>query len=172
MKKTLIVGALLLPLVLGSGGLAVGVGEELYVKAKNTKLFSSPSPTSAVVLLLQPGDKVVWKGSDPKEKRWHHVDSRGKTGVIFQSNLSPNPPNMEVLASAGGAEVDPKAFASSGAATKALGDAAMNYGERKGMSEAVLDLDALIAVAGEVSPQEITAYAEKAGLFPVVGGGR
>jgi hypothetical protein len=172
MKRTATACVILLALVLARSVLGVGVGQQLYVKAKNTKLFASPSPTSEVVLLLQPGDPVVWRGPDAREKRWHRVDVRGTQGVIFQSNLSPQPPSMEVLASSGGAEVDPQAFASSGAATKAVGDAVMKYGERKGMSESVTELDALLAIAKQLSVQQIDEQAKKSGLFPVVAGGR
>jgi len=170
-RKSLIGGILFVASVAASSS-AVDVGGELFIKSKNTKLFASPSPTAPVVQLLQPGAAVVWEGADADEKRWHHVKSGSSKGVVFQSNLSPKPPSMELLASEGGKEVDPQAFASSGAATKALGDATVKYGENKDMGEVVKELDALISLSGEVTDRDIANHVKQAGLFSVVEGGR
>jgi hypothetical protein len=171
MKKILIAG-FPLAVILAASSSAVEVGGTLFIKSKNTKLFANPSPTAPVVELLQPGASVVWKGADATKKRWHHVKSGANEGVVFQSNPSPKPPSMELVASEGGKEVDPQAFASSGAATKALGDAAVKYGESKDMSEVVVELDAVISLSDEVTPSDIANHVEQAGLFSVVEGGR
>src|SRR4051812_38371274 len=68
----------------------------LYVKARNTRLMASASPTADVVAILQPGQKVLWKGADPQNKQWHRVVVEGKAGLVFQSNLSKQPPSMEL----------------------------------------------------------------------------
>lgn len=157
--------------VLGSAATAVAakVGDTLFIKAKNTKVMASASPTANVVTVLQPGDEVVWKGADKKVKRWHKVSVGGKGGLVFQSNLTTKKPNMEVVGSSGKA-VDAKAFASSGAATKALGPGAKAYGDKKNMGEAVAQLEELEKLAKEVRDTDLAQHAQKNGLFPVVGG--
>ncbi|MGQ0506747.1 MAG: SH3 domain-containing protein [Myxococcaceae bacterium] len=167
-------GALVaLGLMTGSAVAAVRVGGTLFVKARNTKLLASPSPTANVVALLQPGETVVWSGADPANKQFHRVTFGGKKGVIFQSNLSTTPPSKELVASQGGKELDPKAFASSGAATKALGETAKEYGEKnQDLKAAVGKLQSLEKLARSVTPAEISDHAKKAGIFPVVGGGK
>ncbi len=152
--------------------LAVTAGGTLYVKARNTKLLASPSPTADVVALLQPGEQVKWTGADPANKQFHRVEFGGKKGVVFQSNLSTKPPSNELVASQGGKELDPKAFASSGAATKALGETAKEYGDKSNMKDAVAKLQALEKLSRTVTPAEIADHAKKAGIFQVVGGGK
>src|SRR5262245_23769870 len=94
----------------------------LYVKARNTRLMASAAPTANVVAILQPGQQVTWLGADPKNKQWHRVKVKGKEtqeGLVFQSNLSTKPPNMELTAKSE-RPVDSTAFANSGAAVKGL----------------------------------------------------
>ncbi len=152
--------------------LAVSAGGTLYVKARNTKLLASASPTADVVALLQPGEQVKWQGADPANKQFHKVEYGAKKGVVFQSNLATKPPSTELVASQGGKELDPKAFASSGAATKALGETAKEYGEKGNMKEAVAKLQALEKLSKSVTPAEVADHAKKAGIFQVVGGGK
>ena len=153
--------------VVGSAD-AAKKGDNLYIKAKNTKVMKSSAPTASVVTVLQPGESVVWQGSDAKNKKWHKVQTSGKKGVVFKSNLSTKKPKMEMVAKAGG-KVDPKAFASSGAATKALGEGTKEYGKKKSMAEAVSDLAALDKLAETVGPKQINEHVAKARLFKVVG---
>ena len=105
-------------------------GEALYVKAKNTRVMKSPSPTADAVAILQPGQQVVWNGADPKNKQWHSVKAPGgKVGYVFQTNLSASAPKMELVAKDGDTKrVDPAAFVASGAAVKALSPGAEKYG--------------------------------------------
>jgi hypothetical protein len=145
----------------------------LYVKARNTRLMASAAPTANVVTILQPGQAVEWLGSDPKARQWHHVKVSGKQGVVFQSNLSKQPPSMELVAQDGGKkEVNAGVFASSGAAVKGLSDGAIKYGQGKkdpSMDEAVKQLQALEEHVDPITPEELAAHAAKARLFPVVG---
>jgi hypothetical protein len=146
--------------------------DTLYVKARNTRLMASASPTASVVAILQPGQKVKWKGSDPKARQWHRVEVSGKKGLVFQSNLSKKPPDMELLAKEGGAPVDAAVFASSGAAVKGLSDGAIQYGKGKknpDLKGAVQQLQALEEKAEQITPEELAAHANKVHLFPVVG---
>ncbi|MBI3184382.1 MAG: SH3 domain-containing protein [Myxococcales bacterium] len=151
--------------------LAVKPGGVLYIKAKGTKLMESSSPTAKPVGLLQPGQEVTWDGSDPSNKQWHRVKFQGKSGVVFQSNLSPTKPQMELLSKGGGAEVDPQAFASSGAATKALSEAAVAYGKEVKGEDAVKQLLVVEAISQQIKQEEINDRNRKVGLFTVANEG-
>ena len=144
----------------------------LYVKARNTRLMASASPTANAVAILQPGQEVAWLGADPKNKQWHRVEFGKKKGVVFQSNLSKQPPNLELVAAgASPRKEDPVAFANSGAAVKGLAKGAIDYGEAKGtkFDDASKQLQALEVLAEKITPDQLAAHARGAGLFPVVG---
>ena len=152
--------------------LAADGKDTLYVKARNTRLMASASATADVVAILQPGQQVTWLRADPKNKQWHHVKVTGKKpqqGLVFQSNLSTKPPNME-LTTQSGRPVDATAFANSGAAVKGLSEGAIAYGNGKpDLAQAVKQVQALEKLAGQITPAELAAHAAKAKLFPVVG---
>ncbi len=162
-------------LALGAAGTALAVkpGEALYVKARNTRVMASASPTADLLSLLQPGQQVTWRGADPKNKQWHRVEVDGKQGVVFQSNLSTQPPQLELVVDNGVRQVDPVAFASSGAAVKLLSDATLSYGSSKGTdyAQAATQLRQLGALARELTLDEVAERARKARLHPVVGSG-
>jgi uncharacterized protein YgiM (DUF1202 family) len=147
----------------------------LYVKARNTRLMASAAPTADVVAILQPGQQVTWLGADAKNKQWHRVRVNAKKikeGLVFQSNLSTKPPNMELTTKSGGSPIDPTAFANSGAAVKGLSDGAIAYGNGKkdpDLSQAVVQVQALEKLAEQITPAELAAHAAKARLLPVVG---
>jgi hypothetical protein len=155
-----------------STALAVKPGESLYVKARNTRLMASAASTADVVAILQPGQQVKWLGADSKNTQWHQVEAAGKKGLVFQSNLSPRPPSMELIAKDGGRQVDAKTFANSGAAVKGLSNGAIQYGKGQkapGFQEAVDQLQDLEKLAEKITPAELAGHASKAHLFPVVG---
>ncbi|MDY7225912.1 SH3 domain-containing protein [Hyalangium rubrum] len=160
-----------LALCAAGAALAVKQGGSLYVKARNTRLMSTPSPTADAVAILQPGQQVTWLGVDPKNKQWHRVEASGKQGLVFQSNLSSQPPQLELVAQNGVRQVDPVAFSSSGAAVKLLGDGVINYGKAKGTDygQAATQLRQLGTLAREIPLQEVSERARKAQLHPVVG---
>jgi hypothetical protein len=134
-------------MLLGGSALAVKSGGTLYIKAKGTKVLKSPTSSTAVAT-LNPGDTVTWVGADPSNKQFHKVTtSDNKAGVVLQSNLSPNAPSKEMVASGGGAEVDPQAFASSGAATKAMSESAVEYANAGGQKKAAADLVVMEQIA-------------------------
>lgn len=150
---------------------AVKKGESLYVTARNVRLQKDSSPTSGVLATLQPGQEVKWLGADAANKQWHKVNAGGKEGVVFQSNLSPKKPASEVVAAVNdGKPIDPQAFASSGAATKALSGAGLKYAEAKQISpevpKQVLTAEALSA---QTAPEEVTAHAKKVGITSAYG---
>jgi uncharacterized protein YgiM (DUF1202 family) len=162
-------------LILCAAGLALAQQARgmLYVKARNTRLMASPSPTADVVAILQPGQQVTWLGADAKNKQWHQVQVEGKPqGVVFQSNLSKQPPKMELVTKGGAPrQYDPVAFANSGAAVKGLSKGAIGYGESKGTGykEATQQILKLEELAKKVSTEQLARHASQAKLFPVVG---
>jgi uncharacterized protein YgiM (DUF1202 family) len=147
----------------------------LYVKARNTRLMASASPTANVKAVLQPGQKVTWLGPDPKNKQWHQVEVDKKTtGVVFQSNLSTKPPDLGLVAKDGPSAADLRGIANAGAAVRGLSDGAKKYGLEKGKkepsyTEAVAQVEELEKLALKITPQDLAEHAEQAHLFPVVG---
>ncbi len=147
---------------------AAKVGDNLYVKAKNTKVMDGTAATANVIAVLQPGEQVTWQGAEA-DKKWQKVTAKGKNGVVFVSNLSAQKPSTEIVASQGGKAMDAQAFASSGAATKALGEGAKEMASEKGLQKAATDLEFAEGLAKKVTPTDINAHAKKTGIFPVVG---
>jgi uncharacterized protein YgiM (DUF1202 family) len=173
MRKRVRVLLAALSLCATATALAADDKNTLYVKARNTRLMASASPTADVVAILQPGQQVTWLGADVKNKQWHRVKVKGKEtqqGLVFQSNLSTKPPDMELTARNGGRAVDATAFANSGAAVKGLSEGAIAYGNGKpDLSQAVQQVQALEKLAEQITPAELAAHAARAHLFPVVG---
>jgi hypothetical protein len=130
MTKTLTAAACAVALLAAGSALAVAKGGTLYIKAKNTKVYDKASASGKVKATLQPGDEVVWEGADKKDPQFHQISGKAK-GFAHQSALSPKKPTGEVLTS-DGEPVSGQAFASSGAATKALTEAGVKYAATKG----------------------------------------
>ncbi len=139
-------------LALALPALAVKPGGKLYIKTKDTKVLDKADAKGKVVGTLQPGDEVVWQGADAKEKQFHAVEMGKVKGFTLQSNLSPSKPQTELLARDNGAPIDGKAFASSGAATKALNEAALKAaGKKQTKAELVKGLATAEGVAASVT---------------------
>lgn len=140
---------------------AVKPGESLFIKTKDAKFLEKADAKAKVLRTLKPGEEVTWGGSDPKNKMFHKITVGGKDGYTLQQNLSPSKPQME-LASDDGKPVDAQAFASSGAATKALSDAALSYAaevpDAATLTKGVLTAE---GVAQSVTPADAQAYLAK-----------
>lgn len=108
-----------LALVMSSSlAFAVNIGDQLYVRAKDTPVLKDATAKSAKIATLQAGEAVTWLGPSEKNKVLHKVTtSQGKTGYVTMSSLSPSKPMQEFDASTG-APMSPQSFASSGAASK------------------------------------------------------
>lgn len=132
MKRSLNRALVAAALLSASGAFAVKVGDELYIKAKDTKVLKDAKATASAVVTLQPGTKVKWLGPNDKDKQFHQVEANGKKGFVLMSNLSPNAPQQEIDASSG-KPMSAQAFASSGAATKALTPAGVKYAKESGV---------------------------------------
>lgn len=113
-------------LMSASGAWAVAVGGKLYIKSKDTKVLKEAKAGSSAVVTVQPGKEVIWNGADTKDKTFHSITVDGKKGFVLMSNLSPSAPATEIDSSSG-KPMSAQAFASSGAATKALTPAGVSY---------------------------------------------
>jgi len=161
----------LLCLGVGSAAWALTLGDRVFIRGRDVAVLQSTAPTASTVLKLQPGDAVVWRGADSKKPTWHRVEAKGKTGYVYYANLSVTPPAAELLSSPEGArKVDAQAFASSGAAGKALTEGAVRYGNQdeknKGelkptMKEAVRQTQTLEAIAIQRTNDELAAQAQR-----------
>lgn len=169
-RGALALGAALLVVALPAAAANVPAGTKVYVKAKNSRLQKSPTSDS-VVAVLQPGDVLLYGSPDPKDGRWHLVTTVDKKkGYLFASNLSLQAVKPENLTGGAVSEKEKRAFASSGAATKALGDGAVALGEKSpDTRETMRRLLAVEAVAVRTTDAQLAEHARKAGLSPMVG---
>jgi len=136
----------------------------LYIRSKDTKIFGNPDFKGAPVAVGQPGDSVIWKGADPKNKLAHKIVLGKKEGFTVQANLSTQKPNSETMAKDDGKAIDAQAFASSGAATKALSDAGLKYaGQKKGLEELTKGLMTAEGVAATVDEKAVGELASRVG---------
>lgn len=153
--------------------LAVPPGGTLYVKAKNTHLKASNSPTANTLVVLQPGKAVTYNGREggtPWCKVTVSADKKAPVqGFIYQANLAVSPPSLEVTSKNPGKPLSPEAFASSGAAVKALGPGAIEYGKSLSRPESVQQLIALESLAKSIDETQVAEYARAGGLPEVVG---
>jgi len=147
--------------------------QTLYIKAKNTHLKTSNSPTADTLVVLQPGQKVTYEGRETRSP-WCRVkvevEKKGTfTGLVYQANLSLTPPSLEVLSKDPTRPLSPEAFASSGAATKALGPGAIALGKELNKDASAEQLAALVQLAHSVNEAQVAEYARAGGLRQVVG---
>ena len=167
MKRIMVMACATFWLAFAGDASAAKVGDKLYIKAKNTKMLKQPKATAGVVMVLQPGQEVTWGGSVRSKKSWHKIAARGREGIVYRSTLSTRRPSMEMTKS--GQQVDTMAFASSGAATKALGPGAKTYGEKNNLQEAVDSIEMLERLAKRISTRTIAKHIAKYKLAPNVG---
>lgn len=151
MKRSLIAAAL----VVSSAAFAVQKGGTLYIKSKDTKVLKDAKASSSPVATLQPGDEVIWNGPNEKDKTFHEVKAKGKTGFVLQNNLSPTKPVEE--ADSSGKPLSKAAFASSAAATKGLTEAGVKYAKEGGIKDS--EAAAQIIYTEEFNKQKATPEA-------------
>jgi hypothetical protein len=170
------VPALLALVCMMTGGTALAVSPPngtLYIKAKNTHLKASGSPTANTLEVLQPGKAVTYKGR-VSGTPWCRVQvaldkKRTVEGFIYQANLAVSPPSMEVTSKNPDKPLSPEAFASSAAAIKALGPGAIAYGKTLKKPEGVEQLIELEQLARSIDDEQVAGYARAGGLPEVVG---
>ena len=145
-----------------AGAHAVGKGGKLYVKVKEAKLLEKADAKAKATATMPLGAEVTWNGSDAKNKLFHSVEFQGKSGSTLGSNLATSKPQDERLAKDDGKPIDSQAFASSGAATKALSEAGGKYAEGNADLEAIAKgLVSAEAVAAIVTPESAREYAQQ-----------
>lgn len=144
----------------------------LYVKAKNTHVKASASPTADTLRVLQPGQPVAYQGREGTTP-WHRVtvtaDKGALQGFVYQANLSSTPPSLEVVSKDPRKPLSSEAFASSGAAFKGLGPGTLEYGKSLERPESTQQLVALQKLAARVTDAQVADYARAGGLPEVVG---
>jgi plastocyanin len=164
--RKLIIGLAASALLVSSAALAVKSGDTLYIKTKDAKLLDKPDAKGKTIGTMKPGDTVTWKEAD-KNKPFHKIEAAGKAGFTVQQNLTPNQPSKEV-ATSDGQPIDQEAFKSSGAATKALSEAGLKYGEGNtdlvALSKGIMTAE---GIAAKVEMQEASDYVAKS-----TGGGK
>lgn len=137
---------------------AVGVGGTLYIKGINSQVLDKPTAKGKVIETLKPGTEVKWLGKALDNAQFHQIEHNGKKGYTLQVNLSPNKPQLEVVTS-DGKPIDAQAFASSGAATKALSEAALKYsGGKTNMAELAKGVMTAEGIASRVTAEEAQKY--------------
>lgn len=145
---------------------AVGKGGTLYIRAKDCRIFEEPNLTSKVNGMVQPGQGVTWLGAAEGNRQLHLISVTTKSGKSFkgytlQQNLTPNKPSDEFLAKDDGKAISPQAFASSGAATKALSEAALKYSEfqkKQSMTDLTKGVMSAEAVARQITKDTAVAF--------------
>jgi hypothetical protein len=67
------------------------LGDPLYIKSKDTKVLKQPNAASDSLVMLKPGDRVIWLGEAPGSNGFHKVQVGGVIGFVLKQNLSTNP---------------------------------------------------------------------------------
>ena len=115
--------------LISAPALAVKEGGTLYIRSKDTKVLKTAKANGATVATLQPGTEVTWQGADKTDKTFHSIKAGAKAGFVLQANLTPVKPATEVTGD--GKTIDAHAFASTGAATRAMSDSGQSLVVKK-----------------------------------------
>lgn len=151
-----------------ASALAVTKGGALFVRVHDAKLLEAPDFKAKTLVTLPLGARVTWRGASPQNRQLHEVEwldaaKQPVKGFVFQAALGPTAPNPEFLTT-GGAAIDAKAFKSSGAATKALGDGALGYASSKNLEEQARRLLAVEAINASLTAAHADERAARLGL--------
>jgi hypothetical protein len=159
-------GALIALAVFCAAGAAmagVAKGGKLFIKGTGVNMWDK-ADASGKKTALKNGDEVTWNGADEKNKSMHAIEIKGKKGFVQMANLTPNKPADEVTSS-DGKTTSAAAFASSGAATKAMTEAGMKYAEGEGPDAKVVAAG-IIHMEGSSEDQKkgVPEHVKKQGL--------
>lgn len=167
-----------LALLWASAGHAIELGGAVFVRTQAPRVLSEAGASARPVKVsLAVGQQLVWLGVD-SSKQFHRVawaelsasqqrdcEKAGRCGWLHVTALTPRKPADEVL-QAGGKPISAAKFASSGAATKALSEAALKYGNTKGVAELSGELITAESIASKVTAPDIAARNARVGLSP------
>ena len=141
----------------------VAKGGKIYVKGTGVNMWDKPD-ASGKKTALKNGDEVTWNGPSDKDKSMHEIQFKGKKGFVQMANLTPNKPADEVL-TGDGKTTSAAAFASSGAATKAMSESGLKYAQGEGPNAQEVAAG-LIHLEGSSEDQkkQVADHVKKAGL--------
>jgi hypothetical protein len=151
-------------LIAATAAAGVAKGGKLYIKGTGVNAWDK-ADASGKKTALKAGDEVTWDGPDDKHKEMHlvHFGPGGKKkGYVQVSNLTPNKPADEITQD--GKTTSAQAFASSGAATKAMTEAGLKYAQ--GDQSATEVAAGLIHLEGSSEEQKknVPDHVKKSGL--------
>jgi hypothetical protein len=172
-----------LALLWASAARAIEPGGAVFVRTQAPRVLSEANASARPLKVsLAVGQQLVWLGVD-STKLFHRVawaalpaaqqrdcEKAGRCGWLHVTALTPRKPADEVLESLGGKPISGVKVASSGAATKALSEAALKYGNTKGAAVLSGELITAESIASKVKPSDIAARNARVGLSP--GGGK
>ena len=121
--------ALAAGLVTTSAVAGVAKGGKLFIKNSGVQM-TEKADGGGKKTPLKLGDEVTWNGPDEKNKQVHSIEFKGKKGFVQMANLTPNKPADEIAGD--GKATSAAAFASSGAATKAMSESGLKYAQGEG----------------------------------------
>jgi hypothetical protein len=170
---------LIIAFALNAGLALAGEPKTLYVKAHEAKVLKEPDAAADELGTVKFGDEVTWleaakrpfhkvsatvkAAPGPKKKKDKNAGKEVKVeGYLLQQSLTANKPQEEI-AGTGEHKLSAQAFASSGAATKAMSEAGLKYAARKdekdkkaNMALAVKGIISAEALAKDVATREAT----------------
>jgi hypothetical protein len=171
-----------LALLWASAAHAIELGGAVFVRTSAPRVLAEANASARPLKVsLAVGQQLVWLGVD-SSKQFHRVawaelsasqqrdcEKAGRCGWLHVTALTPRKPADEVLQGAGGRPISAAKFASSGAATKALSEAALKYGNTKGVAALSGELITAESIASKVSAADIAARNARVGLSPAGG---
>ena len=169
MKKTTTRALVALGLLAAAGAMAgVTKGGTLYIKGTGVNAWAK-SDASGTKTAVPNGAEVVWQGADEKNKSMHKIDYKKKAGYVQMSNLTPNKP-VDEYPTGDGKPTSAQAFASSGAASKAMTEAGLKYAAGSGpkAEEAAAGIIYLEGSTEDAKKTKVAEHVKKVGL----GGGK
>lgn len=92
--------SVLVVLLLASAAWAFKVGDPLWVREADTPLFKEPDDAGKPIAVLGAGEKVLWLGPSEKNRAFHLVKARGRSGYVRFTALTPHGPEGSGDASA------------------------------------------------------------------------
>jgi hypothetical protein len=140
----------------------VAKGGKLYIKGTGVNMWDKPD-ASGKKTALKNGEEVTWNGPSDKDKSMHEIMFKNKKGYVQMANLTPNKPADEVTSS-DGKTTSAAAFASSGAATKAMSESGLKYAKGEPATEEVAAGLIHLEGSSEEQKKNVAEHVKKQGL--------